>query len=72
LIAVIDTSVLTFLFDEHSPIPIDESTGAVVTKVKIRLEYLIFRLAQDKVKIIVPTPTLAEILVNAGTAGPDG
>ena len=71
MIAAIDTSVLTFLFYESAAAPIDASTGLVVTAPKARLEYLLLCLEQEKAKLIIPTPALAEILVKAGASGPE-
>jgi predicted nucleic acid-binding protein len=53
-----------------SATPPDPQTGAQVTRVKERIEFLVTELEKKKEKIIVPTPALSELLVRAGAAGP--
>ncbi len=71
MIVVFDTSVLVYFLDENANAPIDAVTGAPVTECKARLDHLILSLQQGKAKIIIPTPTLGELLVKAQQAAPD-
>jgi predicted nucleic acid-binding protein len=68
---VFDSSFLLMLLNPNAGIPLDPATGQIIDKAKERINYLISRLDKDGTKIIVPTPALAEVLVHAGTAGPD-
>jgi predicted nucleic acid-binding protein len=70
LIAVFDASVLIFLFEKDASGPLDTATGLPLTHCYERVNHLIETLTRDRSKIIIPTPSLAEILVKAGDAGP--
>jgi predicted nucleic acid-binding protein len=70
LIVAFDASVLVYLFDERAPAPIDQGTGVPVADAQGRLNHLVATLADAKAKIIIPTPALAEVLVNARDAAP--
>jgi predicted nucleic acid-binding protein len=71
LIVVFDASVLVYILDENANAPIDQSTGQPVAGCKERVEHLIASLQRDNAKIIIPTPSLGEILVKAQTAAPE-
>ncbi|MCJ2090994.1 hypothetical protein MKK67_00495 [Methylobacterium sp. J-072] len=60
---VFDASILIFVFEENA--------NASTPRAKERVDYLIENLSEEGVKIIIPTPALSEILVNAGQAGPE-
>ena len=49
----------------------DPKTGETVAGVNERMALLVSDLEKRKEKIIVPTPALSELLVRAGTAGPE-
>jgi hypothetical protein len=59
------TMILLAMRPDVAP-PIDEATGKPVEYVKERIDALIKRLDKEKVKIIVPSPALSEMLVRAG------
>ncbi|WP_420381701.1 hypothetical protein [Novosphingobium sp.] len=69
MIAVADTSVLLHFFDPDCRAPLGDD-GQQIGQCKERVEALILRLSRDGDVLIVPTPTLAEILTRAGAAGP--
>lgn len=71
MIAVFDASVLIFLFEKDAPGPLDPATGQPLSSCYDRVNHLVDTLTRDRAKIIIPTPSLAEILVKAGTAGPE-
>ena len=68
---VFDTTVLLPILWPGAPIPIHPQTGKPVERFRDRIDHLVARLEQNRTKIIIPTPVLSEILVRAGTAGPD-
>jgi hypothetical protein len=47
-----------------------DSSGLPIPQLQERLAYLVQRLEKAKVRIVIPTPVLSEILVYAGAAGP--
>ncbi len=65
-----DTIFLSMLFHQDDRLPIDPATSTQVTNPKERIEYLIETLDRDGVKVVVPTPALAELLAAAGLNGP--
>lgn len=65
----IDATVLTLLLNEAADAPPDPSTGKKVERVADRINYLVATLQKDKQKLIIPTPVLAEVLVQAGQEG---
>ena len=70
MIAVFDASVLIFLFEKDASGPLEPATGHPLPQCYERVNHLIETLTRDRAKIIIPTPSLAEILVKAGAAGP--
>jgi predicted nucleic acid-binding protein len=71
LIVAFDASVLVYIVTVDAKAPIDPSTGQAVSQCKERLDQLIASLQRDRAKIIIPTPSLAEVLVGAERAGPE-
>lgn len=70
LMVVFDASMALFLFSERVGVPLNRSTGDPVDQPKQRVEFCLKDLERRKVKIIIPTPALAEILVRSGAAAP--
>lgn len=68
---VFDATTLLFLLDPEAKVPTDPKTGETVAGVNERMALLVSELEKRKEKIIVPTPALSELLVRAGTAGPE-
>ena len=68
---VLDATTLLYLLDPDAKAPTDPETGRSVPEVQARVKCLIDALAKDRQKIVVPTPALSELLVRAGTAGPE-
>lgn len=68
---VFDATTLLFVLDPEAKVPTDPKTGEAVTSVNERIVLLVNELERRKEKIIVPTPALSELLVRAGTAGPE-
>jgi predicted nucleic acid-binding protein len=71
LIVAFDASVLVYVVTGNARAPIDPATGRTVSQCKERVEHLIENLQREEAKIIVPTPSLAEVLVGAEEAGPE-
>ncbi|MBU4527966.1 MAG: PIN domain-containing protein [Hoeflea sp.] len=65
---VFDTSILLLLLYPDAKPPIDPATGAAVAKASDRIQHLVEVLSNAKEKIVIPTPVLSELLVNAGEA----
>jgi predicted nucleic acid-binding protein len=53
------------IIDENASPPIDPATGQTVTHCRQRVEHLISTLQKDDAKIIIPTPSLGEVMVRA-------
>jgi predicted nucleic acid-binding protein len=65
-----DTSVLILALQPNAKPPLDPSTDKPVEHAKQRVEYLVKMLSKAKTKVIIPSPVLSELLVGAGSAGP--
>lgn len=61
-----DTSVLVYLFDDQARPPGHPDTGEPLSDCAARIAHLVETLAADEARIVVPTPTLAELMVGAG------
>lgn len=71
MIVAIDASILIFLFERDAKSPINPATEQPLERCYDRVNHLIAELQANAAKIVIPTPALAEILVNAGDAGPE-
>ena len=67
---VFDATVLLPLLWPNVPPPRDPTTNDPVAKFRERIDHLIVNLEKSRTRILIPTPALSEILVRAGTAGP--
>lgn len=65
---VFDSTTLLLVLDPRSKPPVDPKSGQPAQKAAERIEYLIDTLHNDDAKILIPTPVLSEVLVNAGSA----
>lgn len=68
---IFDANFLLLLLDPDIDVPIDPSTGQLLTRAKDRVEHLISTLSAQRETIGIPTPVIAEIMVHAGQAGPN-
>lgn len=68
---VFDATILLALLQPDGQPPRDPTTNLPVDRFRERIDFLVATLDKDRRKIIIPTPALSEILVRAGTAGPD-
>ena len=64
MIAACDTTFLTLLLNPNATPRPDPSTGAPAPYCVLRIEALIDKLSEQKTKLIVPSPALAETLVS--------
>jgi len=70
LILTLDNSSLTLLINPGANPPVDPATGTPLKYAKERVEGLVEGLtAQDR--LIIPTPVLAEVMVEAGEGAPE-
>jgi hypothetical protein len=65
-----DATIIS-LFIHPGAKPPSDSQGQPITQCQERIEYLVQILQEKREKIIIPTPSLSEVLVVAGTAGPE-
>lgn len=61
-----DTSALLLAMFPSAKPPADPATGQPVEHAHERITYLIERLSRARTPVLIPTPVLSEILVNAG------
>jgi predicted nucleic acid-binding protein len=71
MLAAIDSDFLSLLLNPDTDPPIDPATGKPVNMLVQRMEYLVSELERQKIRVVVPTPALSELLVIAGESGPD-
>jgi hypothetical protein len=62
---VIDATSLLLMLRPGTPVPAGPG-GVQIEKPKERIDYLVKELEKQNTKIIIPTPVLAEVLVQAG------
>jgi hypothetical protein len=67
---VIDATTLTLLVNPGASLPDDPTTGKPPERARERLDFLIETLDTERVKLVIPTPALSEVLVMAGDDGP--
>jgi predicted nucleic acid-binding protein len=70
LTVAFDASVIVYTVTPNANPPKDPLTGKRVEHCKERVDYLLKQLQAQDEKIVIPTPSLGEILVKAGEAGP--
>ncbi|MDR5757917.1 hypothetical protein [Caballeronia sp. LZ035] len=63
---VFDTSFLALAFDGDYKVPLDPTTREPLTQCAERINHLIRTLSVSKQRILIPTPVLAEYLVEGG------
>jgi hypothetical protein len=63
---ILDTTTLLLLFFPSALPPIDPGTDAPLLRCKERIELLLGTLSEGKIRILIPTPILSELLVRAG------
>lgn len=68
MIAVFDATVLVYLLDADAKAPLDPSRGAPIECCADRVNHLLSELQEMKARIVIPTPSLAEVLVKAADA----
>ena len=68
---VFDATMLLLLLRPGVSPPFDPATGKPVAHAEERIAQLVSDLEKARVTIIVPTPALSELLVHAGSAGPE-
>lgn len=66
-----DSDFLLLVLDPGADIPRDPATGLPLAKAADRVQALIDLLQEQREQILIPTPVLSEILVNAGDATAD-
>lgn len=71
MIVAFDATVLIYLFDRGAAPPLGRKSGKLVDRCPERLQHLIATLNRDKAKIVIPTPSLAEVLVRAQDGAPE-
>ncbi|HEY6348323.1 MAG TPA: PIN domain-containing protein [Candidatus Angelobacter sp.] len=65
------TYLIVLLRHDLSSVAIVDRQNKPVTKVYERVEYLVRKLSNSNSLICIPTPVLAEIMIRAGSAGPE-
>lgn len=63
---VFDTTVAAIAFDKNAAVPLDPKTNAPLTQCKERIDLLLTNLAAQKVRVLLPTPVVAEYIVGGG------
>jgi predicted nucleic acid-binding protein len=67
---VFDATMLLLLLRPESGRPVD-SSGKPIEEVQARIAHLIQHIERARIRVIIPTPVLSEVLVHAGNAGPE-
>ncbi|WP_423604266.1 hypothetical protein [Sphingomonas sp. MS122] len=70
MIVAFDASALVYLLDESAAPPKGED-GQPISNCQARVSHLIAELQRTKSKIVIPAPSLAEVLVYGGAAAAD-
>lgn len=71
MMAVFDSTTLLYVLDPEAKAPTDPQTKQPVANAKDRVNALIETLQRTQEPVVVPTPVLSEVLVNAGSAAED-
>lgn len=69
MVAFDATALMLFLEPAARP-PLHPDSKEPITSAHARMRHLAATLEKERARIIIPTPALSEILVRAGTAGP--
>ncbi len=67
----IDATTLLLILSKTAPPPADPVTKVPIAYARERIEFLIKTASEKKIKIVIPTPVLSEVLVYAGSATAD-
>ncbi len=67
--AVFDASAVLYLFDDEAASPLDPTTACPVTQAKERIDYPLQRLEENGETLVIPTPTLSQILMISDQEG---
>ena len=68
---VFDATTLLLFPEPDARVLLDPPTNEPLTNAKARIDHLIETLETGRETIVIPTPTLSEVLVHANEAGPD-
>lgn len=68
MIVTLDTSVLLLFLTPSVQLPRVPGTTDPLPMARERVEHLIAELTASKARVLIPTPVLSEVLVNAGAA----
>jgi hypothetical protein len=67
-VVVFDSAFLILALSEHAKVPADPVTKKPIPKGRERVEHLIDMLSETRTRMLIPSPVLAEVLVQGGAA----